>query len=99
MSNCYKCGRDLPETQVECEDGCRPYRPSGRSHESVMRDLQEKLNRRLKLDWSKVKTFEDMMLVVSTIFAEATIDPDCEAAQKLAAFLIKPSGAEPTNPT
>ena len=24
MSTCWKCGRDLPEGQVECEDVCRP---------------------------------------------------------------------------
>jgi hypothetical protein len=22
MSSCWKCGRDLPEGQVECEEGC-----------------------------------------------------------------------------
>jgi hypothetical protein len=22
MSNCYKCGKDLPDPQVECELGC-----------------------------------------------------------------------------
>ena len=26
MGTCYKCGRQLPGNEVECEDGCRPSR-------------------------------------------------------------------------
>ena len=24
MNTCWKCGQELPEGQVECEDGCQP---------------------------------------------------------------------------
>lgn len=29
MSNCWKCGRELPEGQVECEDDCQARQSQG----------------------------------------------------------------------
>lgn len=89
MSNCYKCGKELPEFQVECEDGCQKHvRPSPEEMRKFGEFLQHQLNKRRHIDWSKVESFEDLRLVISTIFCDATLDPDSAAARQLAKFLL-----------
>jgi hypothetical protein len=39
------------------------------------------------LDWAKVRSLADVICVLSTLFGEATVDPDSIAAQKLEKYL------------
>lgn len=63
MSNCWKCGKELPEPQVECEDGC-PLSPEEleRTTQKIFSALTGRLQL-YKLDWSKLTTLEDYRLV------------------------------------
>lgn len=99
MNTCWKCERTLPEGQVECEYGCAKSasRSSSGPSEAKMAELQDALENRAMIDWSKVKTHADLMLVMSIIFLGVCIDRRSEAAKKLAPFLTEP-GAEPTQP-
>jgi hypothetical protein len=47
----------------------------------------EQIAKRRRLDWSKVQTVEDLICVISTLFGDATVDPNSVAAQKLERFL------------
>ena len=51
----------------------------------------EKLAKRRRIDWSKVQTMEDVICILSTLFGEATVDPDSAMAQKLERFLEPPT--------
>lgn len=47
--------------------------------------------RRRRLDWSKVQSLADVLFVLSTLFGDATVEPDSDVAQKLERFLDPPS--------
>lgn len=85
MNTCWKCSRQLPEGQVECEHGC----VTRMSDEDAKRFAQclEQIAKRRRIDWSTVRTAEDLICVVSTIFSDATVAPDSAVAKKLERFL------------
>lgn len=85
MNTCWKCGRPLAEGKVECEHGC-PSRMSEEDTEKFAQCLQRFATRR-KLDWSKVQTLEELLCVLSTLFGDATVEPDSPVAKKLEQFL------------
>lgn len=73
MSSCFRCGKDLPEPQTECEDGCqRSTVPSPRSMGPTDEQIAEAWRRQaLKtatVDWSKVNTLEEMRIVLNALF-------------------------------
>jgi hypothetical protein len=90
VSSCYKCGKELPEGQVECEAGCHSD-PSRQPTDTMAEYLEKIFRNRQRIDWAKVKTFEDMHLIMSTIFADAMLMAGSEEAIKLERFL-KPKG-------
>ena len=90
MNTCWKCGRELPVGKVECDYGCTS-RMSEEDTEKFAHYLQQ-LAKRRRLDWSKVRTVEDIICVVSTLFGDATVEPDSEVARKLEAFLESRAG-------
>jgi hypothetical protein len=45
------------------------------------------LAKRRRLDWSKVRSLEDLLCVISALFGDATVEPDSAAARKLERFL------------
>ena len=60
------------------------------------------MQNREMLDWSKVKTTEDLIAVFSVIFAGVSLPRDSREAQFLARYLKQnnsSSGAEPSNPS
>lgn len=98
MNTCWKCQRQVPDGQSECENGCGQTTPVDAA--DVLEQLRESMKHRRQLDWSKVKTTEDVIIVLSTIFQDVTLDERGRSAQFLARYLKpKNSGAEPTNPT
>jgi hypothetical protein len=85
MNTCWKCGRPLALGKNECDDGCE-----SRMSEADTRKFAaclERLARRRRLDWTKVQSLADLLCVLSTLFGEATVEPDSLAAQKLEKFL------------
>jgi predicted nucleic acid-binding Zn ribbon protein len=85
MNTCWKCGQPLPEGKTECADGCAS-RMSEEDTRKFALCLQQ-LAKRRRLDWSKVRSFADLMCVLSTLFGDATVDPDSAVARKLERFL------------
>lgn len=90
MSTCYKCGRELPSGQVECDPECGAANQP--TDEQVRRFLEMMRRQRALIDWDKVVTPEDMMLVIKTIFSNATVLRGTEEAEKLKRFLKEPDG-------
>ena len=41
MSNCFKCGKELPEGQVECEYGCDGKTPRILDEDEMSKAIQE----------------------------------------------------------
>jgi hypothetical protein len=85
MNTCWKCGRPLAEGILECSHDC-----ASRMSEEDTRKFAlclERLAKRRRLDWRKVQSLADVICVLSTLFGEATVDPNSIAAQKLERFL------------
>jgi hypothetical protein len=97
MSSCWKCGKTLPGQETECEgENCRQYPPTV---DAQMRLLQEAMRNRVQIDWAKVKTADDLLLIISVIFHEVSLPRDSREAHFLQRYLKSDnSGAEPTNP-
>lgn len=85
MSTCWKCGRMLAVGFTECEYGC-VSRMTEEDAEKFARCL-ERFAKRRRLDWSKLQSIDDVICVLSTLFGEATVDPDSPEAEKLERFL------------
>ena len=84
MSNCFKCGNETPEGVMECEACSDGISPVCLLEQQEMSD--EEFNAKfMEVDWSKVKTVEDVILLLQsdmrTIFI-AKDDPDFEALKK-----------------
>jgi hypothetical protein len=47
----------------------------------------ERLAKRRRLDWTKVQSLADVICVLSTLFSEASVDPNSIEAQTLERFL------------
>jgi hypothetical protein len=47
----------------------------------------QQLAKRRRLDWSKVHSLADVIFVLSTLFGDATVDPESAVARKLERFL------------
>jgi hypothetical protein len=57
----------------------------------------QQLAKRRRLDWSKVQSLADVVFVLSTLFGDATVDPESAVAKKLELFLEPPAGTKMTN--
>lgn len=88
MNDCWKCGQLLPEGKMECDGGC-PSRMSEEDTEKFALCLQQ-IARRRRLDWTRVQSLADVLFVLSTLFGDATVDPDSAVARKLERFLESP---------
>ena len=94
MNTCWKCGRPLAEGKVECDYGCMSR--MSEDDTQAFANCLERLAKRRRLDWTKVQSLADVICVLSTLFGEATVDPDSAAARKLERFL-EPKPHEKTN--
>jgi hypothetical protein len=57
----------------------------------------QQLAKRRRLDWSKVQSLGDLLWVLSTLFGDATVEPDSAVARKLDRFLEPPAGDKMAN--
>ena len=85
VNTCWKCGQPLPGGKMECDLGCTS-RMSPEDTEKFALCLQQ-LAKRRRVDWSKVQSLADVICVLSTLFGDATVDPDSAVARKLERFL------------
>jgi hypothetical protein len=63
MSACWKCGKEVPEGQTECPDGCAPSW-SRISDDELEMSGEEFKRDYMEVDWSMVKTLEDVIAVL-----------------------------------
>ena len=85
MNTCWKCGRPLAEGIMECEHGCISRMTEADTQKFAA--CLERFAKRRRLDWSKVQSIDDVICVLSTLFGDATVDPDSAEAKKLERFL------------
>jgi hypothetical protein len=85
MNTCWKCGRTLGTGTIECEHGCASRVTEEEAEKFAL--FLERLTKRRQLDWSKVQSTADIICVLSTLFGEATVDPNSHEARKLKRFL------------
>jgi hypothetical protein len=85
MSTCWKCGRLLSEGTTECERGCASRMTEEDTQKFAL--CLERLAKRRRLDWTKVQSLADVVFVLSTLFGDASVDPESAEAKKLEQFL------------
>ncbi len=82
MSSCYRCGRDLPEGQVECEEGCKKASSTSVKNPPVVSG-DDTTFEFAYIDWTKVKTLDDLIKVLAVINAGSGICTDDEDYEKI----------------
>ena len=85
MNTCWKCGRPLATGTIECEHGCVSRMTEEDTQKFAL--CLERFAKRRRLDWAKVQSLADVICVLSTLFGDATVDPDSAEAKKLERFL------------
>ena len=85
MNTCWKCGRPLATATIECEHGCVSRMTEEDTQKFAL--CLERFAKRRRLDWAKVQSLADVICVLSTLFGDATVDPDSAEAKKLERFL------------
>jgi len=85
MNTCWKCGRPLATGTIECEYGCASRMTEEETEKFAL--LLVRLAKRRRLDWSKVRSIADVICVLSTLFGEASVDPNSDEAKTLDRFL------------
>lgn len=76
MSQCYKCERELPEGQVECQpfcDGLKMFSRADFTDEEIAEACREHEKNFVEIDFSKVKTLEDVLAVLPLIAEHAYV--------------------------
>jgi hypothetical protein len=86
MSTCWKCGQNLSEGQVECENGCGAEFPTDAQVDEALRRIRANT---ADVDWSKVQTVEDMREILSVLFGSRIHFP-LGIPQRIKRFLIPP---------
>lgn len=88
MSNCWKCGRELPEGQTECEYGCDD---TSEAVAQLEKDIEEKY---WDFNFSKITTFEELKAVLAHIHMNEGIFSDHEDFSKLKHLCDPPRGPQ-----
>jgi hypothetical protein len=83
MSSCWKCGRDVPEGQVECEYGCGDP-VNDKVREGLMRLFRDSS---VEIDWNKVTCLADLIALLRVFYAEVRIVPGTAVYEQLKRFL------------
>ena len=95
MNTCWKCGQPLPDGKMECDHNCVSRLPEEDTRKFAL--CLQQFARRRRLDWSKVQSLADFLFVMSTLFGDATVEPDSAVARKLERFLEPPAPDEYPN--
>src|SRR6185437_13339587 len=92
MSECYKCGRELPGTETECEPECGAQdkilvEPTIMTAEQLEQCRRECDRNSVSIDWDKVTTLDDMKLIVRTMLFDDRVYRGSVAYRELRKFL------------
>jgi hypothetical protein len=87
MSECYKCGRVLSGSQVECDPPCSGEQESNFSDEQVMQAIKDYEKNTVQIDWDKVKTVDDLKEVFRNLMYDDRIHKESLAYELLKRFL------------
>ena len=87
MNTCWKCGRETVNTDSECDD-CREglLKPDPATARAMKQWLEELPRTHVVLDWSKVQTFEELRLVMQTLWPCLYMERNSREAQTLRGF-------------
>jgi len=85
MNTCWKCGRVLDAGTTECGHACEKSVSEEEAEQFAL--FLERFAKRRRLDWSKVQSVRDVICVLSTLFGDATVEPDSAEARKLESYL------------
>ncbi len=96
MSNCWRCGRELPDGQVECEEDCPGEREN--AHRALARLFQQDqrnfYRRTVTIDWDKVTCFADLKEIFRVFYCEVRFMPGTPAYEQLKRFLNNPPSSD-----
>lgn len=97
MNTCWKCGRTLPGSETECDGDCGS---SATQPQIQIITPATHPQDYVQIDFTKVKTVDDALLVMSVLFSEVLIHRTSRHAHFLKRYLKDNStpGAE-TNPS
>ena len=75
MSSCWKCGRDLPEGQVECDIACQKEATSPASPRSgvVPDNIVVQINLNMEAVTANPAKFEAVMVIFLTLLEQITM--------------------------
>jgi len=88
MSECWKCGKALPEGLVECEDGCEPTAEFNPDDPEQMAEAEKDFRENwMQIDWSKVTTLADLIAILSKHGEPIFIEKESPEFEQLKKFL------------
>jgi hypothetical protein len=87
MNECYKCGRELPDGQVECQPVCTRNGTDGLTDEDIADAIRNYEADTVQIDWDKVVTLEDLKLIMREVMYDDRIYKDSPAFETLKRFL------------
>jgi hypothetical protein len=91
MSHCWKCGQPVAEGRAECEYGCG----AALTHEPLLPGTLSRFNALYcEIDWSTVKSLEDLIKVLSVIHEGEGVFLDSPYHRALKKFLRPPNPPE-----
>lgn len=91
MSNCWKCGEPVAPGRTECEYGCS----ASLVREPLLPESLECFNALYcEIDWNTVKTFEDLIKVLSVIHEGEGVFSDSPYHRALKKYLRPPAPPE-----
>ncbi len=95
MSTCWKCGKVLPDGQVECEPG-----ECGVPEETNVQSIIDALRAQGQpIDWGKVTCFADLVKIMSVFYSEVRVMPHTPAWNQLRQFISEPTKPGSTEET
>ena len=89
MSECYKCGRQLTDGQVECDPPCfgNPEEHVQFTDEQIIEAIRRQEAREVEIDWAKVRTFEDLKEIIQFVYDDIRVERGTPAFKALRRFL------------
>jgi hypothetical protein len=89
MSECYKCGRQLPEDQVECDPPCfgNPPEDITPTEAQIKQSLREYETNTVPIDWDTVRTVDDLKEIMRAMMFDDRVYRGSLAYTQLRRFL------------
>jgi hypothetical protein len=95
MTTCYKCGKITANNSSECDE-CESGGPN--PMRTLAEQLLERSFRTFEIDYDRVRTVADLVIIISNIFRTVTLTPNFVIPEELKPFLkpiLRPPDATP----